>query len=216
MCAGLFDGLLQGCIPVTFDIQTAENMYTWHWEQTFWKEVSTAIQCHCTPTFTVCVPLCVCPQVVVRLPMRPVGDRNMDPVQFLIDYMRDKPAEVRRKQELLRSRVFELQYSLDGPHEVAPISNMLHHNKPVDVDGYNSKIFNAHWNSSRHFHNNTWPLCGRGTNVTDLAPCRDAFDIIIDLSMGFHSGTGVKDERVGSTLACWDGKLDRKKNKCVM
>jgi hypothetical protein len=36
---GLFDGLLMGCIPVVFDIQTAENMYTWHWEQAFWEQV---------------------------------------------------------------------------------------------------------------------------------------------------------------------------------
>ena len=39
-CAGLFDGILQGCIPVVFNVGTAENMYTWHWEEEFWEAVS--------------------------------------------------------------------------------------------------------------------------------------------------------------------------------
>lgn len=177
---------------MVFDIQTAENMYTWHWEQTFWE------------------------QVVVRLPLRTVGQRGLDPVQFLVDYLRDKPEEVRRKQELLRSRVFELQYSLDGPHEVPPMRNMIHNHKNTSDNAYNNQVYSSHFPSSKHFHNNTWPLCGKGTNMTDLAPCRDAYDIIMELSMGFHSKTGVPDVRVGSTLACWDGKLDVTLNKCVM
>ena len=37
---GLFDAILHGCIPVTFDPLTARSMYTWHWEEEYWKEVS--------------------------------------------------------------------------------------------------------------------------------------------------------------------------------
>lgn len=36
---GLFDSILLGCIPVVFDPLTAEVMYTWHWEEEFWKQV---------------------------------------------------------------------------------------------------------------------------------------------------------------------------------
>jgi len=38
MFVGLFDGLVQGCIPVVFNGQTANTMYTWHWPETFWDE----------------------------------------------------------------------------------------------------------------------------------------------------------------------------------
>ena len=37
---GLFDAILHGCIPVTFDPLTARSMYTWHWEEEYWKDVS--------------------------------------------------------------------------------------------------------------------------------------------------------------------------------
>ena len=36
---GLFDSILLGCIPIVFDPLTAEVMYTWHWEEDFWKQV---------------------------------------------------------------------------------------------------------------------------------------------------------------------------------
>ena len=37
---GLFDAILMGCLPVTFDRLTASVMYTWHWPEIFWKLVS--------------------------------------------------------------------------------------------------------------------------------------------------------------------------------
>jgi hypothetical protein len=37
---GLFDSLLQGCIPVIFDVLTANVMYTWHWSESFWNDIS--------------------------------------------------------------------------------------------------------------------------------------------------------------------------------
>ena len=37
---GLFDAILMGCLPVTFDKLTASVMYTWHWPEIFWKLVS--------------------------------------------------------------------------------------------------------------------------------------------------------------------------------
>ena len=43
---GLFDSLLQGCIPVTFDDLTAAVMYTWHWSEEFWREISVMLHFH--------------------------------------------------------------------------------------------------------------------------------------------------------------------------
>ena len=37
---GIFDAILMGCLPVTFDKLTASVMYTWHWPEIFWKLVS--------------------------------------------------------------------------------------------------------------------------------------------------------------------------------
>lgn len=90
---GLFDSLLQGCIPVLFDVLTASVMYTWHWEESFWKEISVEMQFH------------------------PVAWRNVDPVEYLRTMYANDTATVRRKQRLIRERVFELQYSLDGRYE---------------------------------------------------------------------------------------------------
>ena len=37
---GLFDAILMGCLPVTFDMLTASVMYTWHWPEIFWNMIS--------------------------------------------------------------------------------------------------------------------------------------------------------------------------------
>eukprot|EP01035_Chromulina_nebulosa_P018706 gene18706-24465_t len=59
---GLFDSLLQGCIPVLFDPLTAEVMYTWHWDESFWKEIS------------------------INLPFHPVAFRYHDPVSMKLHH----------------------------------------------------------------------------------------------------------------------------------
>jgi Exostosin family len=87
---GLFDSLLQGCIPVLFDDLTAAVMYTWHWDESFWKQVSVDFVFHST------------------------AYRYFNPILALKDLLYNHTAVVRRKQELIRSRVFELQYGLDG------------------------------------------------------------------------------------------------------
>lgn len=62
---------------------------------------------------------------------------------------------------------------------------------------------------------NNWPLCGTGTDINDLKPCRDAYDIIVDYSLGFHSKT-VRDERVGHIPYCWKkGRLSADKMHCL-
>jgi len=62
---------------------------------------------------------------------------------------------------------------------------------------------------------NNWPLCGTGTDINDKKPCRDAYDIIVDYSLGFHSKT-VKDERVGHVPSCWiKGRLSADKMHCL-
>lgn len=86
---GLFDSLLQGCIPVTFDDLTAAVMYTWHWSEEFWREVSVMLHFHGTT------------------------HRYMDPVQELRKLVTENASLIQRKQDLIRRHVFELQYALD-------------------------------------------------------------------------------------------------------
>ena len=43
---------------------------------------------------------------------------------------------------------------------------------------------------------------------------RDAFDICVDLVLGWHSGDIIH-YRNATVPECWDGKLDKIKNKCV-
>ena len=86
---GLFDSMLQGCIPVTFEDLTASVMYTWHWDEEFWRDV------------------------LVELPFHGVAHRYFDPVSALREMMDKNVSLVEHKQRLLRARVFELQYSLD-------------------------------------------------------------------------------------------------------
>lgn len=263
---GLFDGILQGCIPVVFDSLSAPAMYTWHWEEEFWNAV------------------------VVSIPVKQVEHRLLDPVEYLRDYLLRKPDEVARKQELLRSRVFELQYSIHGPYEVPPLlmpeeepaqaradmktsedaagaaavaargtgespatgeadsgargraARRLRKKKggsgsaseaaagaaplatpstPVNPRAYNGTynavVYPEHRWSNKGTPHSTWPLCGTGMNTQALRPCRDAYDIVMELTMGWHSGTGVPDVRVGSVPdACWgSGVLDKRLNRCV-
>ena len=53
----------------------------------------------------------------------------------------------------------------------------------------------------------TWPRYADGTRM------RDAFDICIDLALGWHAGT-IPDVRNGTVPECWNGWLDKKANKC--
>lgn len=255
---------------MVFDDLTAKVMYTWHWEEAFWKEI------------------------LIELPFHPTAHRYFDPVAYLQSLYTNTThmqTVLRRKQELIQDRVFELQYSLEGRHEVEGLDHHLGHvghgqhlgavhndeggsgmvngedGKPTATigtviegsenegaatmligdgipggGGHNAHVGghaggkhggaapghavhpNAGHAGKKHpgvLHKkhpprsraggmvlSTWPRNARGE------PMRDAFDIIIDLSLGFHSGT-IADVRNGTVPECWNGYLDTKLNKCM-
>lgn len=156
---GLFDSLLQGCIPVMYDALTAPVMYTWHWTESFWYEIS------------------------IELPFHPTAYRQFDPVVYLKDLYENQTESIKRKQKLIKERVFELHYALDSWN-------------------YNLK------NRGSVFPK-TWP------RYEDGSPMRDAYEIIIELVLGWHSGR-ILDIRNGTVPECWNGGIvDKKLNKCV-
>lgn len=159
---------MQGCIPVVFDVLTASVMYTWHWEEQFWKDV------------------------IVEMLHHPVAFRYSDPVAVLKTMLEKDEAGVRRKQRLLRSRVFQLQYGLDGRFE-----------DDLSVRGLKGPI-----NASSTPLRPNWPI-HPGTGL----PMDDAFDVCIDLCLGWHSGR-VPDVRNATVPECWNGWLDKAANKC--
>ncbi len=202
---GLFDTLLQGCIPVVFDPLTAAVMYTWHWEEAFWKQIS------------------------VEIPFHGVAHRYLDPVQLLVAMMQNETSTgaIRRMQELIRSRVFELQYSLDAPREVYHFNSSLQyvtlssHNRSVDINADNNLSYRvttldtlANATSSADSRTvatedfGSWPLGADG------APMKDAYEICIEHMLGWHSGEVVR-FRNATVPECWDGWLDTVNNKCT-
>jgi len=197
---GLFDSMLQGCIPVVFDVLTAQVMYTWHWEEEYWNEV------------------------VVSFLFHPVAFRYFDPVAALIDMYKNNTELVKKKQRLLRERVFELQYSLEGREELnGPLKN-----KPWFQD-YKSDLEEPGKQSSNlslHVHKNitTPPTTATAASVSPSTiaswpsrsgkPMRDAYEILIDHILGWHSGT-EPDFRNATVPECWNGWLDKKNNKCT-
>ena len=164
---GLFDSLLQGCIPVTFDDLTAAVMYTWHWSEEFWREISVMLHFH------------------------GVTHRYVDPVEELKKLMKNNATLIKRKQELIRSRVFELHYALDFHHE---------------------EIFRKSHAGAMEW-TNTWPRDPQGR------PERDAYEVTMDHVLGWHSGR-EKDFRDATVPECWNGRLDTSANngkgKCVV
>lgn len=204
---GLFDGLLQGCIPVVFDIQSAEAMYTWHWEQEYWEDV------------------------VVHIDFQSVARRVVDPIEYLQELWTKKRHVVRKKQQLLRARAFELQYSLHG-REQLETNNSPENEKRLRGNEKGEQDALLAGKSS------LWPNCPlpprSSSNIASIphyspldsdvvpadgqertAPCRDAFELIIDWTLAWHSGE-VADRRVGSVTECWDGHLDSRLNKCIL
>lgn len=194
---GLFDGLLQGCIPVVFDALTAEIMYTWHWEEAFWKDV------------------------IVTLPYHPVAFRYMDPVKYLQDLMTNNASLIQRKQELIRSRIFQLQYSLNNREDVyqynsnltyitvLPNNSIPHPHSQGDEVIYDVRLPKGEGISMEKVsHESSWPTDEHGK------PMKDAYDIIMDYILGWHSKELI-DFRNATVTECWDGWLDTKANKCM-
>lgn len=163
---GLFDSLLQGCIPVVFDALTSSAMYVWHWEESFWKDVS------------------------IEYPFHPTAHRYFDPVLALQQLVQNNGSEIHRKQQLIRNRVFELQYSMEGRYE-------------------EWRRMNAS-NPCAPFISSHWPLYLNGE------PMNDAYDIAMDKVLGWHSHEEAP-FRNATVPECW-GKaiLDSTANRCVM
>jgi hypothetical protein len=174
---GLFDSILQGCIPVTFDALTASSMYTWHWEEEFWLSVS------------------------IQFPFQKVIKHNFDVVLALNELMLHNATLILEKQELIKERVFELQYSLDGRLEG------FEKEDTAKARGFNGKRDVKSDSDSDLKISGNWPRYSNGT------PKRDAYDLIMDHVFGWHSGV-ESDVRNGTVPKCWNGYLDIEVNKC--
>lgn len=198
---GLFDSLLQGCIPVVFDPLTASSMYTWHWEESFWKEIS------------------------VELPFHGVAHRYVDPVTLLVQMLKNDSEGVKRKLDLIKSRVFELQYGHDGRINQYLTGSALpyltlqeNHTAAAAASGSGSSgatdvIYHIHSTSGTEDLSSQWPSAAAAAG-SGKGFMRDAYDISMDLLLGWHSGELVR-FRNASVPECWDGYLDKKANKCM-
>jgi hypothetical protein len=208
---GLFDALLQGCIPVTFDALTAKVMYTWHWEESFWRDISIEMNFH------------------------PVSYRYQDPIITLENLMKYNRSYIEWKQSLIRAHVFELQYSLHGLVEKYQYSSLL----PYLNVTFNQTLYAIYQNALQnvsnenqkhakdeviyikkepkdsvmkeeiisHYEGTNWPKDKDGKYI------RDAYEITMDYILGWHSGRW-QDIRNATVPECWDGWLDTVMNKC--
>jgi hypothetical protein len=148
---GLFDSLLQGCIPVIFDSLTAPVMYTWHWSESFWYDIS------------------------IELPFHPTAFRVNDPIILLQNLYRNQSDLVKRKQALIKAKVFELHYALDGRHyDYESSGEEIPKHWPRNADGTAMRdaydISMDHilgWHSGRvpDIRNGTVPECWNGAEV---------------------------------------------------
>ena len=193
---GLFDAILHGCVPVTFDPLTASSMYTWHWEEEFWRDVSVEYpwdpvakryfdvvrdqplpaSSSLSPSIHSRATLCMAWDRPPRaLPLDSCHDDSSLPtrcsvvarwpqVLALKELYETNRTLIERKQALIRQRVFELQYALDGRTEALPGRT-----KTV-ADGLGGQVTIAA----------TWPVYADGT------PMRDAYDLIMDATLGWH------------------------------
>jgi hypothetical protein len=155
-------------------------MYTWHWEEEFWKSVS------------------------VHFDYDRTASRTFDPVLALQGLILRNATLIAKKQELIRSRVFELQYALHGKHETVESIAALDENNSNDL--YGPQISDKFTFQTDKI-NEQWPTDSTGR------PMRDAYDIIMDHVLGWHSGK-EPDVRKGSVPECWNGYLDVALNKC--
>jgi hypothetical protein len=224
---GLFDSILQGCIPVLYDPLTAAVMYTWHWEESFWKENS------------------------VSFPFHSTAFRYFDPVEALIQMVRENATWIAETQKRIREKVFELQYGLDGLvdryqyQSSLPYLTMRRRADNVHAEDFdrivtkgtskerdiiysirNATLSNGGSSSSSNSNSNSnsnsgtsreevissvdggrWPRDATGRFQ------RDAYDIVMDYVLGWHSGRWA-DVRNATVPECWDGWLDSTLNKC--
>lgn len=93
---GLFDAILLGCIPVTFNTLTASAMYTWHWSESLWNSV------------------------LVELKYEDAMKPNFNIVDYLANLVAKDPDFVPSRRKLIRQHASKLQYSLAEPPVLSP------------------------------------------------------------------------------------------------
>lgn len=157
-------------------------MYTWHWEEEFWKSIS------------------------IIYDFTPTAKRLFDPVLALRDLLLHNATLIAKKQALIRSRVFELQYSLHGKHETLASIAATASLKGNSNDSYGPQISDIFAFQVNEINEN-WPVDSNGR------PMRDAYDVIMDHVLGWHSGKEA-DVRNATVPECWNGYLDIAMNKC--
>jgi hypothetical protein len=218
---GLFDSMLQGCLPVIFDALTAKVMYTWHWSEDYWKDV------------------------MIEMDFHPISYRYQDPIMILSNLWNHNRSYIERKQQLLRERVFELQYSVHGLVNKYQYKSHLSYINITDAAAFlsssvsSSSVDNSSssaTSSSRH-HEPYYLIRNATFHETHFVPpreeevisylnetnwpkdsktgefIRDGYEITMDYVLGWHSGRFI-DRRNATVPECWDGWLDVKMNKC--
>ncbi len=93
---GLFDSMLLGCIPVTFNPLTARVMYTWHLPEEVWTAI------------------------LVEISPQEYRKNDFHVVRYMENYVKLHPNAIKEKQKLLRENAFRLQYSLVEDSESLP------------------------------------------------------------------------------------------------
>lgn len=121
-------------------------------------------------------------------------------------------------QKLIRSRVFQLQYSIEGPRDVYQFKSPLAYvtlkyqqqaNNSGTVMNPDGIVYETREpQDALVVVNPEWP------RTEDGRPEKDAYDVIIELCLAWHSGSLVR-KRNATVPECWDGRLDKSKNKCV-
>ena len=164
------------------------TQYTLHWSESFWRDV------------------------LIELPLSTAMNTAFDPILYLNDLYTHNYTLIQYKQELIRSRVFELQYSLEGPYTRAflhpsKLSSVIYQ-ETTDTNTTSSILQHAHDTSTGTdaVHAINWPKDIKGMYI------RDAYDISITHVLSWHSGR-VKPYRGGTVEFCWEGVLDRAGNK---
>lgn len=161
-------------------------------------------------------------QVSIHYDFHATAHRYFDPVVALMKFYEQNRTAVSRMQQLIRSRVFQLQYSIDGPRDVYQFQSPLPYVKLTYDHPQNSSSKTMNPDAIRYetrepqtaavVVNNGWPM------VTDdqggTRPEKDAYDVIIELCLQWHSGSAVR-VRNATVPECWDGRLDKQLNKCV-
>jgi len=118
---------------------------------------------------------------------------------------------VLKKQQLIREKVFELHYALEGREELD--GKVLAAKSRPWLNLSDPSESKTDVSASLSTGKGSWPSYVTGGDDLGL-PMRDAFEIIIDHVLGWHSGT-ESEYRNASIPECWGGELNKERTKCV-